>query len=192
MTGRRHLVRDVIVDAPPEVVFAALTDWPTQGQWMLGTRVWSDGSGQGVGAQLSAFTGVGRLGFLDTMEITEWEPLGWCASCTPGGSSAAPASSRCSPCPMGAAASSGARSWTCRLERSAAPGSPSWVRCSRPGSRGHCVVSPSWWAPGSWDLGPKLVRRRTTVAHVTTIMGNNVPSGPLSGAGSERGLGWRP
>ena len=74
MTGRRHLVRDVIVDAPPEVVFAALTDWPTQGQWMLGTRVWSDGPGEGVGAQLSAFTGVGRLGFLDTMEITEWEP----------------------------------------------------------------------------------------------------------------------
>jgi len=74
MTGRRHLVRDVIVDAPPEVVFAALTDWPTQGQWMLGTRVWSDGPSEGVGAQLSAFTGVGRLGFLDTMEITEWEP----------------------------------------------------------------------------------------------------------------------
>ena len=74
MSGRRHLVRDVIVDAPPEVVFAALTDWPTQGQWMLGTRVWSEGPGEGVGARISAFTGVGRIGFLDTMEITEWEP----------------------------------------------------------------------------------------------------------------------
>ena len=74
MTGRRHLVRDVIVEAPPEVVFAALTDWPTQGQWMLGTRVWSEGPGVGVGARISAFTGAGRLGFLDTMEVTDWEP----------------------------------------------------------------------------------------------------------------------
>lgn len=74
MTGRRHLVRDVIVEAPPERVFAALTDWPTQGQWMLGTRVWSDGPAQGVGGRISAFTGAGRVGFLDTMEITEWEP----------------------------------------------------------------------------------------------------------------------
>jgi hypothetical protein len=78
VTGRRHVVRDVIIGAPPEVVFAALTDWSTQGQWMLGTRVWSDqpaeGSAQGVGTRISAFTGAGRLGFLDTMEITEWEP----------------------------------------------------------------------------------------------------------------------
>jgi Polyketide cyclase / dehydrase and lipid transport len=74
VTDRRHLVRDVIVEAPPEAVFAALTDWPTQGRWMLGTRVWSEGPGEGVGARISAFTGVGRLGFLDTMEITEWEP----------------------------------------------------------------------------------------------------------------------
>ena len=74
MTGRRHLVLDVLVDAPPERVFAALTDWSTQGQWMLGTRVWSDGPAQGPGGRISAFTGAGRLGFLDTMEIVEWEP----------------------------------------------------------------------------------------------------------------------
>jgi len=74
MSARRHLQRDVIVAAPPEVVFAALTDWPTQGRWMLGTRVWAEGEPTGVGAQLRAFTGVGRVGFLDTMEITEWEP----------------------------------------------------------------------------------------------------------------------
>jgi hypothetical protein len=41
---------------------------------MLGTRVWADGPGQGVGARINAFTGAGRVGFLDTMEITEWEP----------------------------------------------------------------------------------------------------------------------
>jgi hypothetical protein len=64
----------VTVDAPPERVFAALADWRAQGQWMLGTKVWSDGPAQGVGGQLSAFTGVGRVGFLDTMEIVEWAP----------------------------------------------------------------------------------------------------------------------
>jgi hypothetical protein len=74
MGRRRHLVRSVVVDAPRERVFAALVDWPAQGQWMLGTRVWSDGPAAGVGGRLSAFTGVGRLGFLDTMEIVEWEP----------------------------------------------------------------------------------------------------------------------
>ena len=56
MSGRRHVVRDVIVEAPPEVVFAALTDLSTQGQWMLGTRVWSEGPAEGVGARISAFT----------------------------------------------------------------------------------------------------------------------------------------
>lgn len=74
MSQRRPLVRDVVVDAPPERVFAALTDWPAQGRWMLGTRVWSDGPAQGVGGRISAWTGVGRVGFLDTMEITDWEP----------------------------------------------------------------------------------------------------------------------
>ena len=70
--SRRHLVRDVVVAAPVEVVFAALVDWESQGRWMLATRV--DGTAQGLGGRLSAFTGVGRAGFLDTMEIVEWEP----------------------------------------------------------------------------------------------------------------------
>jgi len=74
VSGRRHLVLDVVVDAPPERVFAALTDWTTQGQWMLGTRVWSEGPAQGMGGRISAFTGSGRLGFLDTMEIVQWDP----------------------------------------------------------------------------------------------------------------------
>ena len=77
MSGRKHLVRSVVVDAPREVVFAALVNWEAQGRWMLGTRVWSDGPAQGVGGRLSAFTGVGRAGFLDTMEIVEWDPPRW-------------------------------------------------------------------------------------------------------------------
>lgn len=74
MRGRRHVVLDVLVDAPPEVVFEALADWEAQGRWMVGTRVWADGPARGVGGRISAFTGVGRLGFLDTMEITQWDP----------------------------------------------------------------------------------------------------------------------
>ena len=70
-----HLELDVIVDAPPDKVFAAMADWPTQGEWMLGTTVrTTGGDGVGVGATLEAFTGVGPLGFLDTMVITEWDP----------------------------------------------------------------------------------------------------------------------
>jgi hypothetical protein len=69
------LVLRVDVDAPPEEVFAAATDWAGQGEWMLGTKVWPTRyRGQGVGGHVSAWTGFGPLGFLDTMEITRWDP----------------------------------------------------------------------------------------------------------------------
>ncbi|MEZ5115168.1 MAG: SRPBCC family protein [Candidatus Nanopelagicales bacterium] len=72
---RRHLTLDVVIDAPPETVFAAVTDWPGQGRWMLGTRVQAvGGDGTGEGARLEAWTGTGRVGFLDTMTITRWDP----------------------------------------------------------------------------------------------------------------------
>jgi len=74
MSPRRHLVRSVVVDAPPEEVFAALVDWPTQGAWMLGTRVRADGPAAGVGGRLTAYTGVGRLSVADPMRIVEWDP----------------------------------------------------------------------------------------------------------------------
>ena len=42
---------------------------------MLGTDVRpSRQGGQGVGGGIEAFTGIGKLGFLDTMDITLWEP----------------------------------------------------------------------------------------------------------------------
>lgn len=60
------------VDVSPEVAFAAMTDWPSQGRWMLGTTVSiAKGTGREVGDELAAFTGVGPVGFLDTIEITE-------------------------------------------------------------------------------------------------------------------------
>jgi hypothetical protein len=69
------LVLTVDVDAPVEQTWAGAVDWTGQGEWMLGTTVRPTRSGgQGVGGSIEAFTGVGPVGFLDTMEITLWEP----------------------------------------------------------------------------------------------------------------------
>lgn len=69
------LIREVIdVAAPAERVWAHVVDWPRQSEWIPATRVRDVGEGAGVGAQIEAWTGVGRLGFLDTMTITGWEP----------------------------------------------------------------------------------------------------------------------
>ena len=69
------LVLTVDVDAPVEQTWRGATDWDYQGEWMLGTTVrGTDQDGQGVGGGIEAFTGVGRLGFLDTMRIEVWEP----------------------------------------------------------------------------------------------------------------------
>jgi hypothetical protein len=65
------LALHVDVDAPAEATWAAAVDWASQGEWMIGTRV---RGGYGVGSRVEAWTGVGRLGFLDTMEITLWQP----------------------------------------------------------------------------------------------------------------------
>jgi len=61
----------VEVPVPPEQAWQAVVDWPAQGQWMLGTRVRGE---QGPGARVVARTGIGPVGFTDTMVITEWEP----------------------------------------------------------------------------------------------------------------------
>ncbi len=82
-----ELVLPVAVAAPPERVWAALTDWRAQGRWMLATDVEVvTPHDQGVGVRMAARTGVplswrrGRhgavrhLGVLDTMVVTEWDP----------------------------------------------------------------------------------------------------------------------
>jgi len=76
MTNRVELTIPVDVNAPAEAVWAMVTDWAGQGEWMLGTRVsvTSPGDGRELGATLSAFSGVGPVGFTDTMEIVEWLP----------------------------------------------------------------------------------------------------------------------
>lgn len=55
--------------APAERLFALLTDWPRHGEWMPLTTA---AGGRGVGAELSGRTGIGPIGFTDTMVVTEW------------------------------------------------------------------------------------------------------------------------
>ena len=65
----------VDIDAPVDTVWAAVTDWESQGEWMLGTAVRvTRGDGASLGSELSATTGVGPLGVTDTMEIVGWDP----------------------------------------------------------------------------------------------------------------------
>lgn len=76
MSNRVELTVPVDVNAPAEAVWRAVTDWPGQGEWMLGTRVevTSGGDGRELGAALRAVTGIGRLGVVDTMDVVEWDP----------------------------------------------------------------------------------------------------------------------
>lgn len=64
----------VHVHEPADVVWRAASDWPRQGEWMLGTEVHLTGGSGGPGSRLAAFTGLGGVGFLDTMEIVGWDP----------------------------------------------------------------------------------------------------------------------
>lgn len=70
-----HLSVSVLVHAPAQAVWDATTDWERQSQWMLGTTVRGTANGgKGVGGGIEAWTGIGPIGFLDTMVITAWEP----------------------------------------------------------------------------------------------------------------------
>ncbi|GAB1818486.1 SRPBCC family protein [Herbidospora sp. RD11066] len=62
-------------DVPAERLFSVMTDWPRHREWMLLTDAKvTRGDGVGVGTRLSAFTGVGPVGFTDTMEVTAYTP----------------------------------------------------------------------------------------------------------------------
>lgn len=66
----------VDVDAPVEATWSTLTAWNRQSEWALLTRTRGLGAtgGHAVGERVHAFTGIGRVGFLDTMVIEAWEP----------------------------------------------------------------------------------------------------------------------
>lgn len=74
--SRTELVVPVRIAAPAETVWHVVSDWPAQGEWILGTRVTVQGPGDGrrLGARLAAFTGVGPVGFTDPMAVVEWDP----------------------------------------------------------------------------------------------------------------------
>ncbi|MGH4018015.1 MAG: SRPBCC family protein [Pseudonocardiaceae bacterium] len=70
-----ELTLRVDVDAPPETVWAAATDWERQREWLLGTRVRVvSGDGVSVGSELEAVTGASPLAVTDHMRITGWQP----------------------------------------------------------------------------------------------------------------------
>jgi hypothetical protein len=65
----------VDVDAPAERTWDVVTDWERQGEWMPMTdvRVSAD-SPIGIGAKISARSGVGPASFVDPMVIDVWQP----------------------------------------------------------------------------------------------------------------------
>jgi uncharacterized protein YndB with AHSA1/START domain len=65
----------LVIKAPIENVWAALSDWESQGDWMLQTTVEVTSQiREGVGTSISAFTGIGKLGVMDHMVVTSWQP----------------------------------------------------------------------------------------------------------------------
>lgn len=81
-TVRINTVRidaQIEVQAPPDTVFAAATDWGRQGEWMLGTTVRvRRGDGHSVGSELEAVTGIAGIGVADRMQITVWDAPARC------------------------------------------------------------------------------------------------------------------
>ena len=59
------------VGAPAEKVWPVLVDWPRHAEWVPFTR--AEG-GAATGEPIEAWTGIGPVGFLDTMIIAEWTP----------------------------------------------------------------------------------------------------------------------
>jgi hypothetical protein len=69
---RFRLQREVDVSAPASVVWDYVTDWPRQSEWVPKTRVDTVDDAASLGGRFRAWTGVGRVGFLDPMTITSW------------------------------------------------------------------------------------------------------------------------
>ena len=66
-----RVTAQVHVRADPHDVWNLMTDWSRQHEWIWATRV---RGGQGLGATVVGWTGIGPLGFTDTMIISEWDP----------------------------------------------------------------------------------------------------------------------
>ncbi len=68
--------RTVDVAVPAARLWDYVTDWPRQGEWVPHTRVERVDPGdpaRSVGGRIRAWTGLGPVGFWDTMTITSWQ-----------------------------------------------------------------------------------------------------------------------
>lgn len=86
MSKLSHLSLKIKINKPVAVVWPSLVDWRSQSDWMLQTKVWSELDQDktvknGKGVLIFAFTGLFpnlyprvRIGILDTMEVTKWQP----------------------------------------------------------------------------------------------------------------------
>ena len=77
------LALTVAVPLSQEQTWRAIVDWQGQSKWMLQTKVWVESERTtGVGVKIAAFTGplhryyprFKKLGLLDLMEVTAWNP----------------------------------------------------------------------------------------------------------------------
>ena len=121
VTGGSSSPLPVDVNAPAEVVWHTVTDWPGQGEWMLGTRVEVDGRRRRPPPRRAA---AGRhRGRGPSASPTPWRSSsgsrrGGASCATPARSCAATACSRwCRSARIGPG-SSGRSCWTCRWARS--------------------------------------------------------------------------
>jgi hypothetical protein len=69
-----RVVYSVDIAAPAQQVFNAVVDWRGQDRWIPLTTVRAGRqAGIAVGGEIAAYTGIGPIGFLDTMTITRWD-----------------------------------------------------------------------------------------------------------------------
>ncbi|GAA2610625.1 hypothetical protein GCM10010399_46890 [Dactylosporangium fulvum] len=72
--GTGEVTATVIVNAPAEVVFAALVDWPRQSEWIPFTKVNVLSGDGGEGSQIEAVTQVGPAVLRDLMRVVKIDP----------------------------------------------------------------------------------------------------------------------
>ena len=74
-----HIAMTLVIKAPIEKVWQALAQWESQGEWMLLTKVEVTSEiREGVGTSIAAFTGIGKVGLMDHMKVTKWQPPNIC------------------------------------------------------------------------------------------------------------------
>lgn len=79
MPTTKNISVRIAIPADQEDTFAAVTDWESQHKWIFATKVRGVGTdSHKLGGKLEAFTGFGRVGFMDTMTITKWDSPNLC------------------------------------------------------------------------------------------------------------------